>query len=219
MKPKKIIIISLLSLFLVDLSQAQTDRVAERQNLDLLRQKTWLYKLKNSERTICRRFFQSGNSAGSRAYKMRFKTCSDFLLEGGNSDLFFGHTDENSTLEEQCFQSGYRYGYVMENHSQWTPCADELTNVISEANAQAVSECQQKSLSQKALFLGLKNELYEKKSEEFSLRDAEFYAKILFFTDAGFGSHVWNDILNFAVKGQKELISCELILTHAIAEG
>ncbi len=198
-------------------SDAQALSSTDREKLAELKQTSWFYKLQAAERKNCRRFYRSGEYAGARAYSMRFKSCSDFLLAGGSFDRFFPTQDPQLDPEDKCFDSGYRYGYLMENHRQWTPCAEELSALISEANTEAIAECRKIASETSRSLTEIVDNMKSGINGDQDERDIEAFARILFFTNAGFGASVWNDVLKLVVKGQKDIISCEIILASGLA--
>jgi hypothetical protein len=198
------------------LMTGSTASLAQSESTISPKETVWLFKLANAERKRCSRYKVAGQKAGAREYKMRFKTCTDFVLAGGTFDRFFPDPDPNMDADEKCYDAGYRYGYVMENVRQWTPCSEELSKTIATANADAVANCRKAAVDQKLSLKSLENEIYELSDHGISLSEAQEFARIVFFSEVGFGAQAWDDLLALTADVQQDVVSCQLILATDI---
>jgi len=185
---------------------------------DKINNRIQLLKLETAEKKRCLRYRDAGQSRGSYEYRLSFPSCTDFLLAGDWLKVFFPPPEKGLNLEEQCFDSGYRYGYVMENIKQWTPCAHQLHAVIEAANQESMAKCRALAAEEKIRFENLRDHILENSQRSLNSDLSKKYAQIIFFSEHGFGSKVWQELLKLAELSQKEAFSCHYIINQEVME-
>jgi hypothetical protein len=177
-----------------------------------LKERIWLLKIESAERKRCTRFYRAGETGGTRAYKLQFKTCTDFALAAGSFDRFFPVEDQDTDDDFKCYNSGFRYGYMMANIKQWEPCAEELTAIIERANVESIERCKKNSELQRTTFQNLKAEMMALNEKGVDQELSDEYARIVFFSENGYGGQVWDDLLKISAKAQTDIVPCHIIM-------
>jgi hypothetical protein len=169
-----------------------------------------------AERKICLKYRASGVKQGAFDYRLRFPSCTDFLLAGNYIERFFPDPEKDLTLYEQCYDSGYRYGYVMENIKQWAPCAVEMNRIIEEANQESIEKCRSLAREEKSKLLDLEAQIRNDFQNGMNSELAKKYAEVIFFSKSGFGHQAWDDLIKVTKKSQMDTWSCHYILNKEV---
>ncbi|MFY7929438.1 MAG: hypothetical protein ACOVS5_11265 [Oligoflexus sp.] len=181
---------------------------------DLSARDRFLYlRYSKMERNSCLRLEKHGYSAGQRHYRQTFRSCTDFLLAGGSFDTFFTPQAPNLSREEQCYDSGYRYGYVQESVKQWSPCADQYIEALVKSNADLVEQCKKMSMSAVASAEKFSEDLQGALEASDDPQIIEDFARIIYVAELGYGYKVWDKVLELTAIPKVDKLACSIVLS------
>ncbi len=100
-----------------------------------------------SSRQSCLFHIDQGYRAGKLYYEIQVPSCPQYLLLAQSGINLFQHlsdlTISTLNVEEECYDSGWRYGYLEAHNALWDACSMELSKHYADNAKDLLSRCEE----------------------------------------------------------------------------